>query len=176
MLAGDSADCESRSVARTSPVDIPLGSEQRSQSWRTTAGTLPDGRPPYFRLPHGPVGQQIPTPRNLDRRLHAPDKRDCVQYRVRRTPQPSFLPNSGAERGERDRGAEQRNRASDSPRQSRTAPTGNCSSDAHERFRSKSCALANDRCHLVLGARAGGKTVQRVETIRRSTFRLWPFL
>ena len=70
------------------------------------------------RLPQGPVGQQIPTARNLDRRFHAPDKRDSVQCCVCRTPQPSFLPNSSAERGERDRSAEKRNQASDSPRQS----------------------------------------------------------
>jgi hypothetical protein len=125
---------------------------------------------------HNPVGQQITTACNLDRRLHAPDKRNSVQGCVCRTPQPSFLPHSGAERGERDHGANKRNRAPDSPRQSGTAPTGNCSSDAHVRFRSKSCALANGRRHLLLGACAVRKTVQRVETIRRSTFPLSPFL
>ena len=97
-------------------------------------------RPAYAGLAYGPVGQQIPTARNLDRRFHTPDKRDSVQCCVCRTPQPSFLPNSSAERGERDRSAEKRNRASDSPRQSSTAPTGNCSSDAHASFTSKSCA------------------------------------
>jgi hypothetical protein len=36
--------------------------------------------------------------------------------------------------------------------------------------------LRTSRRYLVWGARAVGKTVQRVETIRRSTFRFWPFL
>jgi hypothetical protein len=108
---------------------------------RSSAGTLPADRPPCARLLHGPVGQQISTSRNLDRCLHAPDKRDGVEYRVDRAPQPSFLPNSGALRSQRDRRADKRNGPSDSSRHSGAAPTGNCPSDAHERSSSKSCAL-----------------------------------
>ena len=50
-----------------------------SATFRSTAGMLSADRPPsYARLPDGPVGQHFPTPRNLDRRLRASDKRDSV--------------------------------------------------------------------------------------------------
>jgi len=71
--------------------------------------------PPYAGLAYGPVREEIATPRHLDRRLRAPDEWNRVEGRVCRAPQPAFLPNSGAERRERDRGAEKRNRAPESP-------------------------------------------------------------
>lgn len=92
-------------------MDDPIRNDRPFRDLVRRAGWI---RPAYAGLAYGPVREEIATPRHLDRRLRAPDEWNRVEGRVCRAPQPPFLPNSGAERRERDRGAEKRNRAPES--------------------------------------------------------------